>query len=546
MNKSCCIRETAQRSHGQPIVVRRFAALGDTLAASVIADKLAERGYSVTWESHAASHCMMQRQPNVFQVREPNGQPPQINLDNAYEKHPARRQRSFSNIYMETANIQLMQNFGITLGPPVNCKPKLVILPQEKQAAQLKFKNYPKPWTFICPRSDHWKNRTVPDGVWIDAAKNIRGTKFWLGWKYPAPPGIVDLHCLHLDNLIVWLSAADLLITVDTGPMHIAAAMGIPILAIGQSSSPELHLSDQNDFMTILPKGLDCLNCQQNICPLPNRADNPPCQSVSPDLISRWADKKLMQIYTDNVSAIVPILQPDVNVLNRCLNALLPQVAEIIVTMQGDSILPSGAIKHDKIRYIQKDVKRLGYSKNCNFGARHSTGKYLLIVNDDVFLSPDWKEKAMAVMKPGVGCVAGKLWYPDGTLYHGGKFRKPGERGFGHIDLRAREGSIKEPLEVENVNGAAILIPRKGFFEIDAFDEDFWGYCSDDDTCFKLRQKGYKIIYQPHAEGIHVEGQSMKSIEFNRAELIKQGCIMLERKWGWFWDKNINTIPGVF
>ena len=93
--------------------------------------------------------------------------------------------------------------------------------------------DYPRPWVFICPRSESYPHRQVPTRRGL-ILRPGQGTKFWLG-LHPAPPGIVDLAVRHVDNLIIWLSAADLLISVDTGPMHIGAALGIPIVAILQS-----------------------------------------------------------------------------------------------------------------------------------------------------------------------------------------------------------------------------------------------------------------------------------------------------------------------
>lgn len=526
--------------NGQIIRVHRWAALGDVLASTVVADKLDALGYTVHYRSIGDCHCILRRVPSISAIYGEDG-PAEVNLDKAYESHPLRRRLSFAEIYLQVANAQLAR-IGINLGNARNCKPSMHVTEHEKAAITSKFRHYPKPWVFICPRSSNWKNRTVNDGTWSAAAGRIQGTKFWLG-RHPAPPNCIDLKANHVDNVILWLSVADLLVTVDTGPMHIAAALGVPILAIGQASSPELHLNDQTDFLTISPK-LDCLNCQQNICPIPNRGDNPPCQEIDSELISRWANAKLQQVTTDNVSAVIPVYGSAPDVIKRCLECVLPQVNEVVITAETADKVPQGIPKDPKIMVVVKGQKGIGYARNCNFGARHTTGKNLLIMNDDVFLNPDWVQRAMAVMNPGVGCVAGKLWYQDGTLYHGGKFRNPGERGWGHIDLRATVGSVKEPMEVENVNGAALLVTRGAFYDINGFNENYFGYCSDDATCLSLRQKGWKIWYQPHAEGIHVEGQSFMKLELHRKELIKNGIRQFENDWGWWWDLNLHNVPG--
>jgi GT2 family glycosyltransferase/ADP-heptose:LPS heptosyltransferase len=520
-------------STGPTITVRRYAALGDCLASSVVADKLAAQNYRVVWESHASTHCIMRRQPSIDEVREPNGAVPGVNLDGAYEKHPGRRRLTFAQMFMERANVELAR-MGINLGPPVNCKPFIYVSPAERHAAQLKFKEYPKPWTFICPRSDHWKNRTVPDGVWTEAAKSIHGTKFWLGWKYPAPAGMVDLQCNHIDNLIVWLTAADLLVTVDTGPMHIAAALNIPILALGQSSSPELHLNDQTDFLTIVPKGLDCLNCQQNICPIPNRNEDPPCQNFDPDLISGWANKKLGQIYGNDVSAIIPVFGPDPATFQRCLDAVAPQVQEIIVTAETEDKLPPNAKTGGKVRCVVKGIKGIGYGRNMSFGIRHSTGKLLMCINDDVFLDPGCVDLLRAQMKPGVGCVSSRLMYPDGTVYFCGKVRGPNEMGWGHKNHRQHHWDIKEPTEMENGYQAASLVSRKAFYDCGAFDERFFLYADDDAISLQLRRAGWKIVLEPRANGVHLEGQSTIKVNGNRMDVVQRANKVFNEVWGWY------------
>jgi GT2 family glycosyltransferase len=523
------------------IIVRRNAALGDVLSASVVCDKLIEQGHDVIYQCHPSAHCIFRYHPKIRNVTGLDVNP-DVNLDNAYETHPLRRKMHFNDIWMGKTNEQL-QRFGINLGPAFNCKPQLRIHPTLKNAALERFRAYPRPWVFIVPRSDTFACRTVPDHIWSEACASIPGTKFWMGRNRAAPANCVDLQVQHFDNVIMWLSVADLLVTVDTGPMHVAAALNVPLVVIGQAHSPDLHLGDQSDFVTIWPSGLDCLNCQKHFCPI-NQAE-PPCQRISPGLVSAWATSKLGQKDREDIAAIIPIYQPDANVLNRCLESVLPQVQQVIICEEGGkSRWPQGVLSNPKIRRVVKGLSGIGYARNVNFGARHSTAKYLLILNDDVFLNPDAVKKMKDVCKPGVGAVAGKLWYPDGTLYHAGKFRKPGERGWGHVDLRARKGSIEEPGEMENVNGAALFMPREAFYKIGGFDEEYFGYCSDDDTCLRLRQYGYKIIYQPHAEGIHSEGQSMIKVSPMRTDLIAAGSRTFERKWKHWWDRNLQTVPG--
>ena len=531
---------------GPKIVVQRTAAIGDVLAASVVVDRLIERGYNPVYQTQPASHCILRRHPLLQNIGVADDEVPDINLDGAYERHPQRREKHFSQIFMERANQDMNRKHGVDLGKPYNCCPRLIIDPVEKASAEAAFDKYPKPWVFLCPFSKVWRNRTVPSYIWEQAAAKIKGTKFWLGYQSPAPPGIVDLQCVHLDNLVIWLSAADLLVTVDTGPMHIGAALGIPILALCQASSPERHLSDQRDYMTIYPTPrLACLNCQTNICQLPNKGDNPPCQQFNPDEIAYWANIKLDQIMTEKVSAIIPVYGSDPAVLKRCLECVLPQVAEVIITAETQDKLPAFE-PHHKIRAVVKGIPRLGYGKNTNFGTRQSTGKYILHMNDDVFLDPGAVDLMRGQMTGNVGMVSARLMYPDGTVYFCGKRRGPGERGFGHINHRQTHWEIKEPCEQENMNMAACLMRRDAFYDSGCYDEDFFCYADDDAMCLQMRRAGWKLVLEPRASGIHLEGQSTGKVTGNRMELVQSANRTFHRKWGWYYDLNANRIPGVF
>lgn len=523
-----------------PVIVRRHAAIGDALCATVVADKLIEQGYAVEFQCHPHIHCVIRRHPRISRVTESNGFC-HVNLDGAYENDPQRRMKHFHTMFVEKANEQLLSR-GMQIGPPTNCRPRIYVSPQDREAAMVQFKQYPRPWVFICPRSDTYNVRQVPDYIWQAAASKIKGTCIWIGRHGPAPAGIINMQTGHFDNVITWLSCADLLVTVDTGPMHVAAALGVPVVAISQSSSPDLHLNDQNDFIAVSPP-LDCLNCQQNICP--KGAHLPPCQNIDPDLIASWVNARLSAKSSESVSAVVPIYQPELKTLNRCLECLLPQVDEVIVAAEGLSRVPDGAMRHERIRYVRKPVNRIGYGRNVNHGARYANGKYLLFLNDDVFLDPGAVDAMRREMVGEVAMVANLLRYPDGTIYHAGKRRSPGVRGWGHIDHRKHLCTITEPTEMENVCGACVMVRREAHFNIGGFDERFFIYAEDDDYSLRLRRSGYRIIFTPHSTGTHMEHQSTCKIG-DIMEYVNKSNGLFGQLWGRYLDHNINRVPGNF
>lgn len=518
----------------QSVIIRRSAAIGDCLAATCVSDKLIERGYQVTYQAHVGIHCVLRRLKNKVGIMEPNGFA-HVQLDGCYENDPQRRVKHFSDMFLATANQQLHAR-GVNLGPAFNCKPKMSVTQVEKQSALNKFSQYPRPWVFICPASNTYNVRQVPNGIWEEAAKMIKGTKFWLGNLHPAPPGVVDLQCRHLDNLIIWLSAADILVSVDTGPLHIAAAMGIPIVAIFQSSSPDLHLNDQNDFVSIAPR-LDCLGCMANVCPINQHI--PPCQYVDPSLIANWTNARLRSIYNEDISAVIAVYKPDAPILNRCIESIMPQVQEIIIVRDLAGNFPQGCIQNPKIRYVVKPLSDLGYGKKANFGARHTNGKYILFLNDDAWLKPDAVSILKSEMRPDVGIAAPLLTFKDGRIQHAGMFRDgAGGVGFGHLDYgKFPTEQHRTRKEVECVTGAAVLVNRGAFYDVDGFREEYYIYCEDTDLAMAMRQSGRRIIYQPRAEGWHDEHLSTAKTQDVVPKMYVSNGIFGQR-WGAYFAHN--------
>lgn len=519
------------------ITVRRTAALGDALCATVVADRLISMGFDVAFQTHPACQCLIKRHPRISHVSDPTGYT-DVDLDNSYERDPGRRGKHFHQMFFETAQAQCSR-YGVNIGAPLNCRPRIRIPIVDSLAQAASFAQYDRPWVMVVPRSDTYNVRQVPDGIWRAAAPKMPGTKFWLG-RHPAPPGFVDLKAQHFDNVIRWISVADLVVSVDTGPLHVAAALDRRILAINQSSSPDLHLSDQVDFLSIAPAGLDCLNCQQNLCPKNNHL--PPCQNLDPDLIAAWTWARWRAENTEDVSAIISVYRPEVGTLNRCLESVMGQVQEIIVCRDQAGVIPAGARQDGKIRYVETRLRDIGYGRKQNFAARHSNGKYLLLLNDDVFLDPGAVASMLKEVKQGVGAVTNLLRYPDGTIYYSGKIRAANEKGWGHCNHRQMHPYFSTVTELENCCGACVLVPRKAFYKINGFDEDFYLYAEDDDFALRMRRAGYKLIFTPHSSGIHLEHQSTQKTA-NIGTLLQQANATFGRKWGKYFEWNANRVP---
>ena len=520
------------------VVMRREAALGDALCATSVAKKLAEMGYMTIFQTHPLVQPLIKRVPYVGLTQSVVGRV-DVDLDNAYESHPQRTKRSFADIFFEKARAQLLKR-GITLPKPTNVAPDIMVGTQELLAATAIYSKYPRPWIGISPRSNSHLNRTIPNDVWSQAAPKINGTCFWLGNHSPSPEHLVDTHCKDTEGLVARIAALDIFVGVDSGPMHMAAALEIPVVAFMQASSPDLHISDQRDFISEFVPGLDCLNCQDTHCRLVARGKNPPCQKIDPPWLAQCVNRRL-GIRGDTVSVVIPTYRAPTHRLQRCVNSIAPQVDEVIITMDAGATVPNIRLPLNT-RYVVKGEANIGFGRNVNFGFRHTNSRYVLILNDDCFLQQNAIKPLLDCMDARTGMVGHLLRYPDGKICHGGKHRKPGMRGWGLTDNRARNPSIRQPQQMEVVTGTSILVRRAAFYEAGAFDEDFFCYAEDDAFCLQMNQAGWKIMYTPMVSGIHEEAQTTRKV-WNLGALVNDANKTFARKWGWYIDATLNNPP---
>lgn len=528
------------------LIVRRTGAFGDAIAATAVSKKLIDMGYDVDFQCHPYLHPVMRLDPTLHAIEPTTDRQCDIDLNNAYEPHPKRTSMTFAEIYIEKANKDL-QSKGIGIESTVQCTPRFVMPDYHKEQAYKFFSKFPKPWIVLCPRSASHNHRTVHDEVWKEAARYIEGTCFWSSNHGPAPAGIQNLNCNSMLEVGAFQSVADLVVSVDTGPLHLAAALGTPLVALLQSSSPELHLSDQNDFEMLSPEGLTCLNCQQSPCPIDHHY--PPCQHFRPEAIAMMVNKKLRRFRHEDVSAVVTIFKPPVERLNKCLLALLPQVSEIIVTRNADGIVPVGAMQHPKIRYITTRLPNIGYGRNANYGARHTSADYIMFLNDDVYLNPDSVSHLLSVIKtdPKIGMVGHLLRYPDQTIQHGGTSRNRGDYGWGHISHKRVTPEIQNVIECENVTHASVMMRRRAFYDSGTYDERYFMYFEDNALCLQMRRAGWKIFYTPHTTAIHDEHQTLKV--YPNAQMVdnmRRARALFDKTWGEYFRWNRSRPMGNF
>lgn len=156
--------------------------------------------------------------------------------------------------------------------------------------------------------------------------------------------------------------------------------------------------------------------------------------------------------------------------------------------------------------------KNLGYLRACNAAARVAIGEYLLFLNNDTQVLAGWLDPLLTPFRDqrNVGAVGSKLLYPDGLLQEAGCIIWNDGSGwnYGRLDDPDRP-AYNYLREVDYCSGASLMVPRALFSRVGGFDERYApAYCEDSDLAFRLRELGYKVVYQPRSRIVHYEGVS--------------------------------------
>ena len=64
------------------------------------------------------------------------------------------------------------------------------------------------------------------------------------------------------------------------------------------------------------------------------------------------------------------------------------------------------------------------------------------------------------------------------------------------------------PCEIDSLQGSFMLVRREAYEQTGGFDEDYFMYGEDLDWCYRIKQAGWRVFYQPAAEIIHYGGES--------------------------------------
>jgi GT2 family glycosyltransferase len=181
------------------------------------------------------------------------------------------------------------------------------------------------------------------------------------------------------------------------------------------------------------------------------------------------------------------------------------------------------------------------FSRLNNHAARIADADVLCLLNNDVVALDDaWLEEMSSRMTDeDVGAVGALLLWPSGSVQHGGivlgpqfeaahafKDRIAGDVGYGDLLCVAHECSA--------VTAACLLTRRRDYLAVGGLDEiRFPINFNDVDYCLKLRARGRRIVFTPHARLRHREQASRgRDLAPDRRARFDRELANLRAKWG--------------
>lgn len=185
------------------------------------------------------------------------------------------------------------------------------------------------------------------------------------------------------------------------------------------------------------------------------------------------------------------------------------------------------------IKVIHNETNRQ-YLDNCNQMGREAKGKYLILLNNDTQVQKGWMESLVSLMEEDgtIGLAGSKMIYPNGLAQEAGGivWRDGSILQFGN-GRQPDEDELNIQREADYISGASIIIRKELWNDIGGFDRQFApAYYEDVDLAFQVRERGYKVVYQPESELIHFAGMTEGVNEATR-NLIERNRKKFYFKW---------------
>ena len=195
--------------------------------------------------------------------------------------------------------------------------------------------------------------------------------------------------------------------------------------------------------------------------------------------------------------------------------------SEIIITdnYSSDESIKFLKENYPNIRIIQNDGN-FGYAKGYNLSLKQIDAEYFVLLNSDIEVTKDWISPIISLMDSDKTISAcqpklldynnkNKFEYAGGSGGYIDKFGYPFCKGRIFDFLEEDKGQYNDATEVFWATGACLFVRSSHFWEVGGLDSDFFAHQEEIDLCWRLKNKGYKIMVEPKSVVCHVGGGTL-------------------------------------
>ncbi|MBC7398735.1 MAG: glycosyltransferase family 2 protein [Mucilaginibacter sp.] len=236
--------------------------------------------------------------------------------------------------------------------------------------------------------------------------------------------------------------------------------------------------------------------------------------------------------------------------LRQFLPSVLSSIWPNLDIVVGDNASTDGSVDfiqtaYPSIRVIQNDAN-YGFTGGYNRVLAQVEADYYILLNSDVKVHPGWIEPVITLMEsdPLIAVAAPKIksYNQKDSFEHAGaaggfidSFGYPFCRGRIVNEIEQDTGQYEQSGEVFWASGASMFIKKKYWDEAEGFDEQFFAHMEEIDLCWRLKNRGYKVMYCAQSEIFHLGGGTLTAENPFKTYLNFRNNLLLIKKNLPFW-----------
>jgi GT2 family glycosyltransferase/SAM-dependent methyltransferase/glycosyltransferase involved in cell wall biosynthesis len=247
--------------------------------------------------------------------------------------------------------------------------------------------------------------------------------------------------------------------------------------------------------------------------PKPQTSPGAEGPGAGPESVSELDVISLPEYDNPKVSLVIP-LYARADLTRACLESIRDNTTRVSyeVVLVEDDADEATKLLLQQVRgaRIVRNEQNLGYIRSVKRGASLARGRWLVLCNNDIEVRADWLTAMLACGESAedVGVVTPKYLYPDGSLNEAGGiiWRDGTGVNYGRGD-RPEHFQYEYRRETDYGSAAALMVKADLWTETGGYDERYLPmYYEDTDLCFEARERGLRVLYEPAAVVVHVEG----------------------------------------